>query len=94
MEALSGRGLVRGGILVTAHVDNFLSSGRWNLRNFAKTYFQGLMAVPTVMWGVAVVASHFNSKHNMETNEIDYKGLAQSARRELNERMEGFISRM
>lgn len=35
VEVLSGRGLVRGGILVTAHVDNFLSSGRWNLRNFA-----------------------------------------------------------
>ena len=30
----------------------------------------------------------------MEANGIDYKGLAQSARRELNERMEGFISRM
>lgn len=52
------------------------------------------MAVPTGMWGVAIFASHFNSKHNMETNGIDYKGLAQSARRELNERMEGFISRM
>lgn len=58
------------------------------------------MAVPTGMWGVAVFASHSKSKHNMETNEIDYRELARDARKELNnefnrlsekaERMKGY----